>query len=142
MIDKNNRIIITSCSKTKINGENIPAMSLYNGPAFKILRKHEFSPKNLYIISAKYGLISGDSPISYYDQKMTSKRAIELSKSISSKIINIVETNPDAEILVNLGKTYASSIADAESVLNNINATFAHGSIGERLHQLKKWLEK
>lgn len=136
----NKRIIITSCADVKKSEKNIPAMELYDGPAYRIMRKHHFPPENTHIISAKYDLIRGDTQISFYDQRMTTKRAVELSSIIEKGIEDIIKQNPSADIFVNLGRTYTITLGSSETTLRNHNATFAKGRIGERLHQLKMWL--
>lgn len=137
---KNKRVLITSCADAKKNGKNMPAVELYDGPAYRIMRKHHFPPENTHIISAKYNLIRGDTQISNYDQRMTAKRAAELSIIIEKGIKDIIKQNPSADIFVNLGRTYTIALGNSETTLRNHNATFAKGRIGERLHQLKMWL--
>ena len=50
-------LLIMSCSKTKKHLENVPAIELYDGQAYRVMRKR--SPENLeiLIISAQYGII-------------------------------------------------------------------------------------
>lgn len=92
------------------------------------------------ILSAKYGLISSNDLISYYDQKMTRNRAEEMAGEIASKIEKVVDDNNYDEIFINLGKNYMAALKESK-ILSSTNAIVASGEIGERLHQLKTWLE-
>jgi len=86
-------LLILSCSNLKknVNGE-LPALYLYDGPAYRILRSHIHQygwPTNLQvgILSAEYGLIGCMTPISYYDRRMTPERSAELRDSVKTKLI-------------------------------------------------------
>jgi cytoplasmic iron level regulating protein YaaA (DUF328/UPF0246 family) len=70
--------IITSCSKEKGPGENI-ARSLYTGQFFQAINKLALRYNaELYILSAKYGLISAQKRIKPYDQRIETREDIKL----------------------------------------------------------------
>ena len=60
------KLLIVSCSKTKRKLKNAPAMEVYDGPVYKILRKNLKQNLDILIISAKYGLIKQDGILLWY----------------------------------------------------------------------------
>jgi predicted RNA-binding protein len=135
-------LIILPCSKRKKPISKAPAIELYDGPFYRVLRKNMPNNLDILILSAKYGLIRQNDTISNYDQKMTIERAKELANEIEIKLINALKNNNYKEVFVNLGKTYMLALERGKRVLNKQNVYWATGEIGERLHQLKNWLNK
>lgn len=75
---KPTRIYIIGCGKSKLAADDVHAQDLYTGPLFKARRKHvEAAGCTWYIASAKYGLITPRTIISYYDQTLTKYTAVE-----------------------------------------------------------------
>ena len=89
------------------------------------------------IVSAKYGLISADKLIDYYDLKMTSEIAASQRFMNTDRLNNIIRDIHPQSIVVVMGKTYLKSI---DFVRFDVPITFISGSIGIMLHDLKKWL--
>lgn len=140
------KLLILSCSKTKKNvkGE-LPAIDLYDGPFFKLLRKYIESPLlDVYIISAKYGMIEAFEPIKNYDLRMNAKRASELKSSIMKHLSTLVDSNKYSEILINLGNDYLATLDGWLEELTsnkNVKVILFSGRIGERLSQMKRLLD-
>ena len=136
-------LLIISCSKTKKHLDNVPAIQLYDGQAYRVLKKR--TPQNLeiVIISAKYGPIRSTEIISYYDQVMTVARAAELRQNVENAIRNVIRNHNPGKIFISLGFPY--NLAVSEELMGFLDENFhlqvAHGPIGKRLHQLKVWLE-
>ncbi|WP_373537310.1 DUF6884 domain-containing protein [Microcoleus sp.] len=68
-------LLILACSQRKRSDtDSLPAIERYDGPTFRLLRrflrKQPSAPLEIYILSAKFGLIPSDYPIPDYDQKM------------------------------------------------------------------------
>lgn len=126
------RHLILSCSQRK-RFEKARAIDLYDGPAFRVARKYLETKDgvDVKILSAKYGLISQDDIIDTYDQKMTPEDAAVYRKRYSreSKIFQ----NTYKDIFIFGGKTYLS-------VMQSNKFKQSEGRIGERLAQLKIWL--
>lgn len=137
-------LIVMSCSKTKKHLENVPAMDLYDGQAYRVIRKR--SPENLeiLIISAKYGPIRSTDVVSYYDQVMTVARAAEMRDHVESVISSFILDHSPDRIFIILGFPYNLSIS--KKLMDFLDENFclqvASGPIGKRLHQLKVWLEE
>jgi len=148
-MSKHKYLLIIPCSKRKVLalGCKIPAIDLYDGPFYRILRKffrqHDVSQyMDILILSAKFGLIKCYDLISTYDECMTPRKAKELSLEIYNFLKPLLSREQYQEIFVNLGKTYALALTDSEGLLNQCNVFYAKGQIGERMHQLKNWLQK
>ncbi len=135
-------LLILSCSKRKKQISKAPALELYDGPFYRLLRKNMSSNLDVLILSARYGLIDSNKIISYYDQRMTVERAKELSEHVEVKLKEKIKNMEYKNIFVNLGKTYMIAFKNNEKLLKKYNVIYAKGPIGERLHQLKKWLAK
>ena len=136
-------LLIISCSKTKKHLDNVPAIQLYDGQVYRVLKKR--TPQNLeiVIISAKYGPIRSTEIISYYGQVMTVARAAELRQNVENVIRNVIRNHNPGKIFISLGFPY--NLAVSEELMDFLDENFhlqvAHGPIGKRLHQLKVWLE-
>ena len=141
-------LLIIPCSKRKVLSERrIPAIDLYDGPFYRILRKffrqHDVSQYiDILILSAKYGLIKSYDLISTYNERMTPHRAKEFSPDIYSFLKILLSKEQYQEIFINLGKTYTLALADSEELLNHYNVFWSKGQIGERMQQLKNWIQK
>jgi len=120
-------LLILSCSKIKKKSSNIPAIDLYDGPFYRVIRKNK--PKNLdiMILSAKYGLIRHDEKISHYEQIMTPNRARELASNVSAKLKKELKKDYDY-IAINLGKTYTLALEKSKEVLDGHNVYWIDGT--------------
>ena len=134
-------LLILSCSKRKKRISNTYAIDLYDGPFYRMVRKNKPQNMDILILSAKYGLIRYNENISYYEQIMTSKRAEELGNDVYIRLEKILKNNHYDYVFINLGKTYALALEKCKEMLSRYNVYWANGQIGERLHQLKNWLE-
>ena len=141
-----NRTLILSCSQSKkIDETDLPAIQRYDGPSFRLLRRYLSQTDEdleIYILSAKYGLIRHQTSIPYYEQKLRNDRIEELKESISKQKRNIFsETQKRNSFFINLGKTYLQVFEPVfEEQIKNSNTTFASGSSGKRLAEMYDWL--
>lgn len=135
-------LLILPCSKVKKPLTEVQAIELYDGPFYKVLKKNYPDNLDVFILSAKYGLISSDEIISYYDQIMTLNRAEELGCEIKVRLENTVKEKYYDEIFISLGRTYMYALNKSISFLDDYNVYWGFGQIGERLHQLKEWTIK
>lgn len=128
-----NRLLILACSKSK-NTDSMKALDLYNGPAFRMVRKYLLTSNHLdvRVLSAKYGLIRSDTIITPYDLKLNEERASELMGLTRSKINNIMKQYDD--VFVFGGKLYQEVIG------KHLHFQYSHGKIGQQLASLNDWL--
>ncbi len=139
--DKNKKyLLILPCSKQKKELYGTSALELYDGPFYRVVRKNQPQNLDILILSAKYGLIRSDNLISHYDQIMTPKRAEELANEIMMKLERTFRNEDYDEVFINLGKNYMLALDGSKNILDEHNVNWANGQIGERLHQLKTWL--
>jgi predicted RNA-binding protein len=134
-------LLILPCSKRKKRISNAYAIDLYDGPFYRMVRKNKPENLDILILSAKYGLIRYNEKISDYEQIMTVERAEELANSVYIKLKEILKMNHYDHVLINLGKTYVIALEKSKTMLSRYNVYWANGQIGERLNQLKNWLE-
>ncbi len=142
------RLLLMACSATKRPDPGLlSAFARYDGPSFRTVRKwcaahpNEARRLDILIVSAKYGLLSAfHSEIADYDQRMTADRARELIPSIVNGLVSGLAHNPYSSMLVHLGQDYLP-VLGVGLLPAPLAVSFTAGGIGERLGQLKRWLE-
>ena len=142
------RLLIVSCSRAKRPDlGSLPAIDRYDGPLFRLLRRARGAglliDVQVYILSAKHGLIDEGWMIHDYDQEMTPARAAELTSTVSVTLWRWLGQHECVDVFVNLGHGYAPALAGFEDwcTARGIIVIQATGGIGERLAQTKAWLE-
>ena len=136
-------LLIISCSQRKASISNpAPAIELYDGPFFKMIRRMKQEGKfprgvHILIISAKYGLLGSYDLIEKYDQEMTEKRAEELKQEINIELNKFLRNKRFKEIFIGMGKNYCLSL---EKFKFEIPLEYATGKIGEKLSRTKEWI--
>ena len=140
-------LLIIPCSKRKASlaRAKIPAIDLYDGPFYRIIRKlfqEHGKPNNLdiMVLSAKYGLLDLNEKIATYDQRMTPEMARGMAGNVYSSLANRLKTNQYKEVMINLGKQYMMTLNESWDILENQKVRYGSGGIGERMKQLKNWL--
>ncbi len=140
------KIIITSCSQRKKISENLlPAIERYDGPNFCLLRKYiKQSPNDLdiYILSAKFGLLFHKTEIPYYEQRLSKKQFSDLSSLAVTQVNQVFrKSKKQKEIFINLGSLYLETFECAINKISKHNSiTYAKGSSGKRLAEMYNWL--
>jgi hypothetical protein len=139
------RLLILACSQRKRSDRNaLPAFERYTGVNFQVLhklrREHAFpSDLDVLILSAKYGLLSPETPICAYDLKMTERRATELCAQVSSDLDRHLQEKKYDSVFVNLGKAYLNALALSRN-LKECKVQYATGGIGSKMKQMKEWI--
>ena len=127
----------------------MPAVERYDGPTFRLLRRyllHAQDHSRVYILSAEYGLIEGGQHIPYYDCRMTPQRARALRPQVATafkRILNAGVSKDEVrhDVFLNLGRTYREAAGDIyEWMSHEHSVTYATGSMGSRLTQMRAWL--
>jgi len=140
-------LLIISCSKRKKSmHESRPAIEVYDGPIYRALRKrfgHVVTlPVDIYIVSAKYGLIEAKHEIEPYECEMTVRRAFELREAVSATLSGILQKKKYREVFVNVGAKYRVALGAIESAIGeDTRLAFAEGGIGQRTSQTIRWLQ-
>ena len=126
------RLLIMSCSQTKnqISGKTL---DVYNGKSYQVLKKYlkDYDGLDVRIISAKYGLISKDKEITYYEEKLTTEKALMFRRKYSKEVKTLCASFEDVFVF---GSTLYRTVIGGK-VPNH-----SEGPIGKQLNQLKSWL--
>lgn len=144
------RTLVMACSATKLASPGpLEAFRRYDGPAYRVLRKHcggqlaqdrqlaEGARLQVYILSAKYGLISSRADIDHYDLQMSPARSrVLIGWSAHAEQFQEL-LRQEGELFVVAGAAYRS-VLDAWACGKSYR--YAIGGIGEQLGQLKRWL--
>ncbi len=140
------RAVFLSCSERKVrDGAPLPAIDRYDGPCFRVLRAYlrqsATEGPQVWITSAKYGLVAGKDPIHNYNRRMTPRRAHRLAGDILCQFRRLWHEGPFDQAFVSLSENYALAMRDCWPTLpQSVSVTFARGSIGRRCSLLKAWL--
>ena len=136
-------LIIMSCSKTKKNIDIASAIEMYDGQAYRTLKKNLSGNVRILIISAKYGLLRSTDIISWYDQEMTATKAMDLRKQVQEEVMRTTKKKNTERVFLYLGYPYNLVVSNElmRYLKLNFEVQIADGYIGMRLHQLKEWLK-
>lgn len=144
----NSRLLFLSCSQTKRpTKDKLPALERYDGPAFRVMNKflrlHPSEKKSLdvYILSAKFGLISDSKRIPNYNLRMTAQQVNKWKDPTLNELKQILNDKQYQEFFISMGKDYLSVLDGYESLIStNLNVTVSQGSMGRKLAELRNWL--
>lgn len=161
VLDRRNiasKLIIIACSGTKrADAGTLPAIDRYNGPMWQTLRaslaRHPAAAQALAsgdlairVVSGLYGLISADTPMPDYDQRITPELITKMSRDNSYDFQSIPGLVDDADaVLFAGGSMYRDAMRDAARLdlvdLAKISETDG-GGIGEHRAQLARWIAR
>lgn len=140
------RLLLLACSERKrLDPGQMPATERYDGPAYRVLRRYmQSQPRDVpdvYVLSAEYGLIRGDTLIPMYDRRMTPQRAYELRESTTAELQQLDLSSRYQRVFMSAGAAYreilSSPILD---ILPQERLVSSVGSQGVQLTRLKSWL--
>jgi len=140
------RVLLLSCSQRKRQTRSLlPANERYDGPAFRVLRRHlaakPVTQTDVLILSAKWGLIPGDFLLMHYDQKMSERRVRELRPLIAEQLRKILKAQRYKEMLVIMSKSYREVLDDQElSKIPDLKIYIPQGRQGQKISALYDWL--
>ena len=111
------KIILISCVKKKQKGNKIPAKDLYISPLFKKAWKYAETLKvdKIYILSAKYGLLSPETLIDDYDVTLLKMTKFERQHWANGVLQRMVAENIDLdnyEFVILAGKAYSEYLTE------------------------------
>jgi len=140
------RALFLACSERKARDPGyLPAVKRYDGPCFRVLRRHLRSspekPVEVWVLSGEYGLVRGSAPIPAYNRRMTLQRADELKEVVREAFVRAWQETLFGNVFVCLGSAYARAMAECWAHLPpSVSVRFATGAIGGRASQLRAWL--
>jgi hypothetical protein len=135
-------LLILGCSDRKrIAKGKLPALDLYDGVNFRVLRaflNERGWPPGLCIkvLSAKYGLIDATALIEIYDQRLKEAGAWQMNRAA---IKELARFGKPSSVFVNLGKEYLPAVNGINSLFPG-KVTYAKGGIGLKMARMKEWL--
>jgi len=143
MSSTSDSLVIVGCSATKFDVDSsVPAVHLYDGPVYRILRAHLRHQRwskdlSLGVLSAKHGLIGAMAPISTYDLRMTPARADLLRDTVTSTLHEYAKGKANVHLV--LGKDYLRAL-DFSNLIAPENVITADGPIGLKLQYFSRLL--
>ena len=132
------KVVLISCVSKKLNLKSI-AKELYVSPLFKYNLTYAYSlnPDKIFILSAKYGLVSLDEEIEPYNKtlnKMNKEERKEWANKVLSQLKEKVDLDND-EIIFLAGKKYREYLIKG---IKNYKIPLKGLSIGKQLKFLKE----
>ena len=146
----NIRLLILSCSQRKhSNPSLLPALERYDGPAFRVVNKFmrvrpfEAQSLDVYVLSAKFGLIPSSQLIPNYDHRMTLQKVRELQLLTLTELKKILVDKQYDELFISMGKDYLRVLAGYESLIPaNLKVVISTGVMGRKQADLRNWLHR
>ena len=136
-------IVLISCASKKQRlapGKTAHAKDMYISPLFKkaLAYANKSTHDDIYIISAKYGLLELNQSIQTYDETLKTKTVAERKKwshdVLDSLVAKGYDLNKDRFIIL-AGKAYYKYLLGNDG-LKNYECIYANKKIGEILHYL------
>ena len=131
------RCLVLSCSQAKRGDAGLlPAIERYDGPTFRVVRKFmreapsELQDVDVFVLSAKYGLIAADKPVADYDQRMTAARARELRDRVLTAFQGRIAQAGFSEVFLSLGRDYRNGLNGCEALLPSGNLILSRSPAG------------
>jgi hypothetical protein len=139
-------LVILGCGQRKRQTSHLlPAIDRYDGPVFRVLRKHAREvPENATgtcILSARFGLIPGTLPIPPYDHLLTHNDCSALRTRVDTQLKRTFQEIQPQRVFVSVGLRYWSLLeGPLTREVHRANLVVANGGIGGRASQLAHWL--
>jgi hypothetical protein len=122
----------------------IPAIDLYDGPLFRTLRRAvalSCEPVDVWILSAKHGLVPASELLSPYDEQLNVARASELTTRVREQWTHGPGRAHWNSMLVAVGAVYEQALTQIWPMLSpTIAVQISRGTIGRRASTLRRWL--
>jgi len=133
-------LIVLGCSATKLASPGeLTAISRYDGPFYRVLRSYLRDYRwpaslSVAVLSAKFGVIGGLTPIEDYDQRMTAARAETLNPHVTAEVQKLLPEHGRIDLV--MGKDYLNSIDFSTFGRASKRIHHAEGGIGYKLGHL------
>ncbi len=139
-------LVILGCGQRKRRTSRLlPAIDRYDGPTFRVLRKHtREAPENqadACILSGRFGLIPGTFPIPFYDHPLAHTDYATLRAQVEEQLKRTLDETQPERLFVSVGSHYWSLLE--EPLARDVapaRLAVATGGIGGRASQLAYWL--
>lgn len=140
-----NKALIVMCGKKKLPGM-MKALDLYRAGHFSVIRANlkkdnlfdKAKNPDIFILSAKYGLIKGEEIIEYYDERMTYEKARAYRPELHERVNNIIETHD--KTLLHIGAEYKEVFTEEQ--LNHPKVIWTRGQMLKGFKMIKEFLNE
>ncbi|GAA5604499.1 Uncharacterised protein [Streptomyces griseus] len=116
-------VVVACCKEKRVTTAPLPALDLYEGWVVPLIRDrvnaHGVLRSRVLVLSALYGLVTADAPVTTYEQPMTEQRASVLAGSAQSVLRRHLARFPSSEALLLMEAPYAG-------VLGTVPVTRTH----------------
>ena len=134
-------LLILGGSDKKIeNFRQVPALEVYDGPNYQVLRK--FLKENgwppgliIKIISAKYEIIDATTLIKPYDERLDKETAKKMRPKVMQSLKEVKEVGLPTSVFINLGEDYRPEISWITRLFGSDKIIDPEGGM------MKKWLD-
>lgn len=136
------KIVLISCGSSKLN-KKAQAQHLYTGNVFRMTLQYAkaLNPDEIFIVSAKYGLVELTTELEPYDLTLkicTNNYVRSWAKMVIQSLSEKTDLKTDHFIILTGNMYYKYLIGK----MLNYEIPFAHLKIGERLQFMNKRLKK
>jgi len=139
-------MVILGCGQRKRQTSRpLPAIERYDGPAFRVLRKHarEASDETAHacILSARFGLLHAKSRIPRYNRRLPRTDPGAFRQRVEKQLTRALKRIKPERLFVSVGSRYWSLLREPlEREVVPTKLVVATGGIGGRASQLSHWL--
>lgn len=104
-------VVVACCKEKRVTAAPLPALDLYEGWVIPLIRdrvaEHSGPRARVLVLSALYGLVSADAPVTTYERPMTEGRASVLAGTAPSVLRRHLARFPSSEALLLMEAPYA-----------------------------------
>lgn len=148
------KLLVLGCSmrKRRFSSSKVKAIELYDGPNFRVVRAalsawpHLAQQIDLFVVSARWEIISSDAQIEGYDCSLTDLAEEEyysLHENVVAQWREIVDRKKYSSIFLGLPENYLELLGDWQSKIAPATALYiARGAPGQNAAALKEWLNE
>jgi hypothetical protein len=139
-------LAILGCSQRKSQTSRlVPAIDRYDGPAFRVFRKHaNESPERsarASILSGRFGLVASDFLIPRYNCQLRTVDRKALRVQVEVQLRRTLDLLQPERVFVSVGRDYWPLIEDGLArQVASASLVVANGGVGGRASQLAHWL--
>ncbi|WP_331773297.1 hypothetical protein OG948_58930 (plasmid) [Embleya sp. NBC_00888] len=104
-------VIVACCREKRVTSGPVPALDLYEGWVVPLIRDRIARPggprERVLVLSALYGLITADTPVTTYEQPMTDERQHVLGTTAPRALRRHLARHPTSQALLLMISSYA-----------------------------------
>jgi|TARA_R100000789_G_scaffold94321_1_gene94058 hypothetical protein len=130
----NKKCLIALCSKKKAENECI-ALEMYRGGPWNVIRKNNNKDMDIYVLSAKYGLLKTNTLIQPYDLLMDDIDVEDMKEDKTWAQLNVDDYD---NVMISVGGAYLKAIPDR--FFNHPKVTFTSARFLKAFSEIKHFM--